>query len=246
MRSISLALVALLAFPALAATPDELSAMDALFAKRGDAASLKQLDDSLNKALEATPEDFELLWRSARVRQWQADGASDSKAKKTLGKQTWELGDRARKAAPDRIEGHYFAALGIGAYSQAVGILSALGEGLESKYNERLDKAISLDRMYERGGPLVAKARYYYELPWPKRDLKKSTTLFNEVVAKHPEALRAWMYLAETQLADGKEKDAHESILKVSQGSVAYDPPEGHRVQGWAKKIQADIEEKLK
>lgn len=220
--------------------------MDALFARRGDATALKQLDDTLNKALETSPEDYELLWRSARVRQWQADGATDSKLKKTLGKQTWELGDRARKAAPERIEGHYFAALGIGAYSQAVGILTALGEGLEGKYNERLDKAISMDGMYERGGPLLAKGRYYYELPWPKRDLGKSASLFRKVTDKHPEMLRAWMYLAETLLADGKDKEAQEAILKATQGSVAFDPPEGQRAQGLAKKVQAQIEEKLK
>jgi hypothetical protein len=58
--------------------------------------------------------------------------------------------------------------------------------------------------------------------------------------------LRAWLYLAETLLADGEEKQAHEAILKVSQGSVGYDPAEGQRIQQWAKKVQADIEEELK
>lgn len=246
MRSISLALFLLVALPALAATPEELSAWDALYARRGDAAAFKQLDEALTKAVQATPEDYEVLWRAARARNWQADGATDSKAKKNLGKQTWELGDRARKAAPDRVEGNYFAAVGIGAYSQAVGILTALGEGLESKYNERLDAALKIDPMFERGGPLLAKGRYYYELPWPKRNLDKSATLFQKALAKHPEALRGWLYLAETQLADGEAKKAQESILKVTQGSVSYDPAEGQRVQGWSKPVQAKIEEELK
>ncbi|MGZ3458676.1 MAG: hypothetical protein ACXU86_09235 [Archangium sp.] len=246
MRSISLALILLVSLPALAATPAELSSWDALYDRRGDAAAVKQLDEALTRALQATPEDYEVLWRAARIRNWQADGATDSKLKKTLGKQTWELGDRARKAAPERVEGQYFAALGIGAYSQAVGILTALGEGLEGKYNERLDAALKLDPMYERGGPLLAKGRYYYELPWPKRDLKKSASLFQKAIAKHPEQLRAWLYLAETLRADGEEKQAHEAILKVSQGSIGYDPAEGQRVQGWSKKVQADIEEALK
>jgi hypothetical protein len=57
--------------------------------------------------------------------------------------------------------------------------------------------------------------------------------------------LRGWLYLAETLLADGEEKQAHEAILKVTRGSVAYDPAEGQRVQGWAKKVQADIEKEL-
>lgn len=247
MRSISLVLAAWLTLPslALAATPEELAALDALFAKRGDAAALKQLDDSLDQALAATPEDFELLWRSARVRQWQADGASDAKLKKSLGKQTWDLGDRARKVSPDRVEGHYFAALGVGAYAQGLGVLTALGEGIEGKFNERLDKAVKMDPMYERGGPLLAKARYYYELPWPKRDLKKSAELCRKAADKHPEMLRAWLFLSETLLADGQEKEAQEAILKVTQGSTAYDPPEAQRMQSRAKKVQADIEKAL-
>ncbi|HEX8438061.1 tetratricopeptide repeat protein [Archangium sp.] len=246
MRSILLAVLVLVGLPALAATPEELSSWDALYARRGEAAAVKQLDEALTQALKASPEDYEVLWRAARLRQWQADGAADAKVKKNLGKQTWELGDKARKLAPDRVEGQYFAAVGIGSYSQAVGILTALGEGLEGKYNERLDAALKLDPMYERGGPLLAKGRYYYELPWPKRDLKKSASLFQKAIAKHPEQLRAWLYLAETLLADGEEKKAHEAILKVSQGSVGYDPAEGQRVQGWAKKVQAAIEEELK
>ncbi|MFY0578810.1 tetratricopeptide repeat protein [Cystobacter fuscus] len=245
MRSLALALVLLMALPGLAATPEELSAMDALYAKRADGAVVKQLGETLNKALQAAPEDFELLWRSARLLQWQADGAADSKVKKSFGKQAWEMGDRARKAAPGRVEGHYFSAAGIGSYSQAVGILTALGEGLEGKYNERLDTAIKLDPQYDFGAPLLIKGRYYYELPWPKRDLKKSAALYQKVLAAHPGNLRAWMFLADTLLAQGEEKQAHEAILKVFQGSVAYDPAEGQRVQAQAKEVRARIEEKL-
>lgn len=246
MRSIALCLVLLMALPGLAATPDELSAMDALYAKRADGAVVKQLGETLNKALQAAPEDYELLWRSARLLQWQADGSADSKVKKSFGKQAWEVGDRARKAAPGRVEGHYFSAAGIGSYSQAVGILTALGEGLEGKYNERLDTAIKLDSGFDFGAPLLIKGRYHYELPWPKRDLKKSAALYQKVLAAHPGNLRAWMFLADTLLAQGEEKQAHEAILKVFQGSVAYDPAEGQRVQAQAKAVRARIEEKLK
>jgi tetratricopeptide (TPR) repeat protein len=246
MRSILLALVVVVSLPTLAATPEEQSSWDALYARRGEAASLKQLDEALGQAVKANPEDFEVLWRLARLRQWQGDGATDTNVKKNLGKQAWELGDKARKLAPTRVEGHYYGSAGIGVYSQAAGILKALGEGLEGKFNERLDTALKLDPTYERGGPLLLKGRYYYELPWPKRDLKKSASFFQKALAKSPENLRAWMYLAETLLADGEEKKAHEAILKATQGSVGYDPAEGQRVQGMAKKVQAAIEEELK
>jgi len=182
-------------------------------------------------------DDLKVSWRKR---------LTDGRMKKVLGKQGWDVCERGVKLAPQRVECHYFAAGGIGTYSQGVGIMKALKDGLEGKFNERLDVAIKIDGFYERGSPLVAKGRYHYELPWPKRDLKESAKLYEKVIAKFPENLRAHYYLAETLLADDKAEKAKEAILKVKQGSVAYDPADGRRVQEWAKKVEADIEEELK
>ena len=245
MRSLLLALAVLLAAPALAATPEELASLDALHKRRAEGPALKELEAALNKALEAAPEDYELLWRKSRLLQWQAD-ALGAKAKMVLGRQAWDLGDHARKLAPERVEGHYYAAVGLGAYAQGMGVLKALSEGIEGKFNERLDKAIKLDAGFERGAPLVAKARYYYELPWPKRDLKKSAALYEKVLSTNPENLRAWTYLAETRLADGEEKQADEAIQKALAGATDYDPPEAQRVLPEARKVKARVDEELK
>ncbi|WP_341870917.1 tetratricopeptide repeat protein [Corallococcus llansteffanensis] len=207
---------------------------------------MKALEAGLKDALTAEPEDFELAWRKARILQWQADGATEKKLKMVLGKQTWEAGDKAAKLQPARVEGYYFAACGIGSYSQAVGIMKALGDGLEGKFNERLDTALKLDPGYDYGGPWLVKGRYYFELPWPKRDLSKSVTFYEKAIAKYPQSLRAYLYLAETLLKDGKAEKARDAIEKVKQGSTAYNPAEGQRVQQWAKKTDADIQEELK
>jgi hypothetical protein len=243
MRPILLALFVLLALPAQALTPEELSALDARYARRAEPAVVKQLVEELEAALAATPEDFELVWRLARVRHWQAEQTRDAKQKQLLGQQTWELGERARKLRPERVEGHFYAAVGIGSYSQAVGILKALTEGLEGKFNERLERALKLDPAYDRAGPLLAKGRYYYELPWPKRDLKKSASFFQQAAERYPEALRPRFYLAETLLADGEKTKANQLLLEVAQGGVAYDPAEGQLVQQWARRLQAKTEE---
>jgi cytochrome c-type biogenesis protein CcmH/NrfG len=246
MRLILLALSLVVAVPASAATPEVLASLDALFNRRSESAAVKELEETLKKELQATPEDYELIWRKGRLLVWQADGASDGRLKKVLGKQAWDACEHGVKLAPQRVECQYFAAGGIGTYSQGVGIMKALKDGLEGKFNEKLDAAIKIDGFYERGGPLLAKGRYHYELPWPKRDLKQSAKLYEQVIAKFPENLRAHYYLAETLLADDKAEKAREAILKVKQGSVAYDPADGRRVQEWAKKVEADIEEELK
>ncbi|MBZ4400020.1 tetratricopeptide repeat protein [Myxococcus sp. AS-1-15] len=246
MRLILFALCSFVAVSARAAEPELLARLDALHERRGEAEGGKALEAELKAALSVTPDDFELVWRQARQLQWQADGAASEKLKKVLGRQTWDVAEKAVKLAPNRVEGHYFAAAGIGAYSQAVGVMKALGEGLEGKFNERLDAAIKLDSGFYGAAPLLAKGRYYYELPWPKRDLKKSAEYYEKAIQQHPEMLRAYYFLAETLLRDDKAKEARNAIQKVKQGSVVYDPPEGRRIQEWAKKVEADIEEELK
>ena len=244
MRLLPLALVSLLALPARAFSPEELTALDALYARRDEAAAAQALEDRLGRALEAAPEDFELLWRASRLRQWQAVGAGE-KARRLLGKQAWELGDRARQANPARVEGPYFAALGLGLYAQAVGVLTALGEGLEARFIERLDAAIRINPMYERGGPLLVKGRYYYELPCPKRDLKKSAALLRQVLSQHPERLRARLYLAETLLEEGRAEEAREVFFPMTGAREVADPPEGLRVQASARQVRTRIEAAL-
>ncbi|MDC0708487.1 hypothetical protein POL68_08405 [Stigmatella sp. ncwal1] len=246
MRLILLALSLFAAWPVQAASPELLASLDALFARRADASAAKELEASLKKELQASAEDYELIWRSARLLAWQGDVAQDSRLKKVLGKQAWDMCERGVKLAPERVECQYFAAVGIGTYSQAVGIMKALKEGLEGKFNERLDAAIRINADFDLGAPLVVKARYHYELPWPKRDLSESTKLLEKAAAKFPQNLRTHYYLAETLLAADKAQKAKEAILKVKQGSGAYNPAEAQLIQERAKKVEAEIEEELK
>ena len=243
-----LTLLASMLLPALALAEGDTSyaKLDALYAKRDDAETVKELEAELAAAQQANPDDFEVILRVARWKHWIADGSKNPEQKKRLGKEVWTLGERLVKMAPTSVEGHYYAALGIGAYSQAVGILAALAEGLEGKFNERLDKAIKLAPGYEHAGPLVAKGRYFYELPWPLRNLQKSAEFYQKAIEQAPVALRAYHYLAETQLADGKPKPALEMVTKALEGSVDYDPPEGRRVQEWAKKLEADVKKRIR
>ena len=67
--------------------------------------------------------------------------------KQKLGREVWDLGDRMVKAEARRgVEGHYFAARGIGVYSPGRrGSLRRWARGWRAKFNERLDKAIEID-----------------------------------------------------------------------------------------------------
>lgn len=239
-------LVALPAFAQPASAADVTTKLDELWKTRDDAATIKAADEAITEGLKAFPDDFELLWRASRAKWWVADGATDTKLQRQVAKEGWTLAERAVKAKADGMQGHYYVALNIGAYSQAVGILKALGEGLEGRFNDELEKARKADTSYDRYGPVNAKGRYYWELPWPKRDLEKSRAELKTVIEKHPEHLRAWLYLAETELKDGKAKEAKTCVDKVLNGADAYDPPEARRIKKWAKVVSAEVEKELK
>ena len=58
-------------------------------------------------------------WRASRWKFWVSDGATDDRLKKQLGKEGWDLGDRATKANPNGAEGLYFALLADGQFGAA-------------------------------------------------------------------------------------------------------------------------------
>ncbi len=245
MRTFAL-LVALVPALVLADVGEFAAKLDALHAQRHDSSKLKEQEQVVTEALQAHPDDYAVLWRAARYKYWLGDGAADKAKREKWGKEAWDLGERAVKANPDGIEGQYYSAIGLGVYSQGVGILTALTQGLEGKFNSRLDKAIQLDAGYDNAGPLIAKGRYFFELPWPKRDLEASQKTLRKAIATQPAALRAYLYLAETELADGEAGKAKETLARVLSGAEGYDKAEARRVKDRAKGVQTQIEEELK
>jgi hypothetical protein len=227
-----------------AATPPNatIASLDALWRERGDPAKADEAIRQGQAALAAQPDDAELMFRLARATLWVGDGEENNDRKQKLGREVWDLGERMVKAKPAWVGGYYYAAAGIGIYSQAVGILKALGEGLESKFNDRLDKAIEMDPRFQREMPLIAKGRYYFELPWPKRNLGKSATWYRKALAADPNNLRATAWLAETLWRDGDVAGARAQLAKVQEGHVPDDPAEEARVKSIARKIAAQMD----
>lgn len=59
-----------------------------------------------------------------------------------------------------------------------------------------------------RGAPWLAKGRYHCELPWPKRDLSVSATLYEKAIAKFPaegRRVQEWAKKVEAKIAEELE-----------------------------------------
>ena len=104
--------------------------------------AIDRIRGRLAEAEKLAPDDYGVLWRQARLYFWLADDPTLAKGEKSrLGKVSWEYGDRASRAAPDRVEGWNYAAAGMGNYALGIGIFTALRQGIEGKFKERLGKA---------------------------------------------------------------------------------------------------------
>src|SRR5512146_1341696 len=83
-----------------------LAEADRLYAHRDAPGALEALRARLADAEKAAPDDYEVLWRIARLDFWLADDPGLSNEEKSrLGKAAWEYGDRATAANPSRVEG---------------------------------------------------------------------------------------------------------------------------------------------
>jgi len=249
----SLLLIGLLTVPCLALADDAAvpapdaaavaARLDELWKTRDEEASVKGTNDAIREGVQAFPTSYEILWRASRFRWWQADGEAAELRKRMVAKEGWNYANRALEARADGPEGKYYFALSIGAYSQAVGVLVAIGEGLEGRFVDALDFAIAHQEGFDRAGGHTAKGRYWWELPWIKRDLKKSRAEIEKGLALHPEHLRNYYYLAQTLERDGDKAGARAALDKALNGSEAYDPPEARRIKAWAKAYAAELKD---
>lgn len=210
---------------------------------RDEPGVLDQLRAGLERAHQLAPDDYGVLWRLSRLDFWVSDDPALPEGERSrLGKQAWDLGDRAAAVNPSGVEGWYFAALGMGNYSLGIGILKALGEGIEGKFKERLSKAEKIDPTYHEGGIYNAWGRFYFKLPWPKYDARKSEQNLRKSIQQNPSNVRGRVYLAELYMKEGHPKEARKLLEEaVAHEPGAYDAPEERRSQKRARELLAEL-----
>ena len=129
-----------------------------------------------------------------------------------------------------------FAGTGIGLYSEGVGILTALSQGLEGKFRDRIQAALKIDQDFLDGAPQVVWGRYFFKLPWPKRNVGESIKVLSAAMDQHPRNLRAKLYLADSLADDGKGAEARKIVQEILDAPLLGDVPEQKRMKDLAKK----------
>jgi tetratricopeptide (TPR) repeat protein len=218
-----------------------LARVDEEWKRRDEPGVIDEIRSQLERAENVAPEDYGVLWRLAQLYFWLSDDPSlKDDEKSRLGKKSWDYGDRAAAANPSRVEGWYFAAVGMGNYSLGIGVLKALGQGVEGKFKERLAKAERIQPRYFSGGIFAAWGRFYFKLPWPKYDARKSEQMLQRALRVNPDNVRGRVFLAELHEKEGNPEEARKLLQEaIAHQPGSYDPPEERRSQGLARELLA-------
>lgn len=211
---------------------------DELWKERDRPGATAQLHRILEPQLAADKRSFDANWRLAALYNWEANQVEGDR-RAELGHKAWDAAEIAVATHPKDVRAQYNMAVGIGLYAEGVGILTALSQGLEGKFRDHIGAALKADKDYLDGAPQVVWGRFFFKLPWPKRDDNQSIAILAPLMDSHPHNLRAKLYLADSVADEGSVDDGRKLVQQILDAPPGDDPPETRFLQGQARKWMA-------
>ena len=160
--------------------------LDRLWAERASPDAVERAVTLGARSVTQHPSSYDLAWRLARVYWRKGDLATDKSQRRDTYATARRYAEAAVKLDPDRVEGHCYYALTTGDYGGTLGLVGAATEGIGSTFEREIKRAYDINRDFDNGSPMLALGRYYFELPWPLRDLNKSRRYLEELKQRHP------------------------------------------------------------
>ena len=213
---------------------------DALYAHRGDLESAKAAERIWAERLRNKPDDFEAAWKLARTRYWLGGHASDANRK-----QIFEDGITAARAAiaaaPQRPEGHFWAAANMGALAESFGLRQ--GIKYRGQIKDELETVLKIDPGFQQGSADRALGRWYFKVPGLFGGSKqKSEEHLRKSLTYNPNSTASLYFLAETLLDENKKDEARATLEKILD--VPVDPewgPEDREFKAKARDLMAHM-----
>ena len=166
------------------------------------------------------PQSYDAQWRLARAYFWIAYTNGAGCRANCCRARRWS-GRTAPARMPPTASRAYFDTLAIANYATKIGTMTAVSEGVAGKMETSAQRTYEIDPDFFHGAPGTVLGRYYFSLPWPLRDLKRSRQYLETVVSRHPESLLARYYLAENYHESGEDALARIQLEYV----LSHDPP---------------------
>lgn len=190
-------------------------------------AELKAKYETAVKVAAAAPQDYASNWQAAEAARKYGDylvveeTSGWKESARAAAKEGMKFGEEAFKLNPSGVEGWYWYGLCVGTYSDCVSILKAIGEGLKGKTQKGFENAYRINKMYDKGGPILSLGRFWQVLPGiAGQDKKKAEQLFNEYISlfgSNADANEsAWYYRGQLYKDTGRTADAKADLQKAA------------------------------
>jgi tetratricopeptide (TPR) repeat protein len=190
---------------------------DALFNgyhRTEDVVPLKQAIVLLSELEKAQPDNYEVLWRCARVYYALGDNTKPTSEKLKLFEQAIASGKRAVEINPDGVEGHYWLGVSYGGYGEAKGAFKAIS--LVGQIRKEMETVIRIDPKYEDGGAFIVLGRLDYELPTLMGGSKKRAIKeYEQGLKVAPSNPLLKVFLAESYIDADRKSEAKQLLEQV-------------------------------
>jgi tetratricopeptide (TPR) repeat protein len=214
--------------------------LDRLWAERASPDAVARAVTLGTRSVAEHPSSYDLAWRVARI-YWRKGDLTTNKAQR---RETYATARRYAEAAvkldPKHVEGHCYYALTTGDYGGTLDLFAAARERIGAIFEREMKRAYDINRDFDNGIPMLALGRYYFELPWPLRDLDKSCRYLEELKQRHPDVLLGRLFLAETHHALGDDAAARQELQYV----LSHDPVADRAVE--EQDIKSDAERRTR
>lgn len=184
----------------------------------------------LRSAQQRFPESHAVSLRLCRALYWEAYTEERREVQRQLGEECLALADAAVARAPKDAHGHFARAMCMGALVQSVSPVTVLRRRLDIQVRDALLLTIALDPGFEKGIAHQALGRFFFEIPWPLRNVDESIRMYRRSLELNPHDIRTRVWLAEA-LATKSRKAHREEIGQLLQEALEapvgrYDLPE--------------------
>jgi tetratricopeptide (TPR) repeat protein len=205
----------------------------------------KKAADIALKAVQAQPQSYDANWVTAKALRFVGEESKKANVPgwkaicKENGKKAMGYAEKAISLEPNKVDGYFWYGCSVGTYSDGVSILTALKEGLKDKTQKNFEMSYKLDKSYpdQEYGPGKALGRFWYVLPWPLNDKKKSLTYLEEFNKNNPNDAEGQFFLGELYV-NLKEKDKAKAVLTKAAAATA---PKDKYFADQSKKLLADL-----
>ena len=210
---------------------------DNLFTFGDDAARDKQSMGVIERALAANGNDYQWLWRAARVYYFVGDKAAKAE-KAPYFEKGINAGQRAVAANANGVEGHFWLGVNYGGYSEQKGVFKALTT--VGKIRAEMETVLKLNDRYQDGGAYLALGEMDRQLPRIiGGNMNRAIQRLEQGVSVAPKNLEMKLALGQAYEEKGRKEDARRMYQEIIN-KQAPTKAENH-VQEKAKRLIAKL-----